>query len=291
MDPWKIAVIIPSYNSASFLRQCLDSILSQTYPVTEIIVVDDGSKDNAREVVESYPEPVRYFWQPNGGPAVARNTGVQQTTSPWIAFLDADDSWEPRKIELQVKVLQANPLAVLCYTGKLLLFPNGVKEVSDVKPATRLWPLIRYQNPITPSTILMRRDAFEAVGGFDKRFLGCEDWDFWFRLGPERQMVALHEPVTRYSVTPTGLSMNYDRMLSEVGKMISLSLIKDLKGWARWSWKRRAWSAELYRCALSARDANDPRALPLLIRSLATWPSPFFVFKRWKVLAIFLLRR
>ena len=288
--PLQIAVVIPAYNSARFLREGLDSVLSQTYPVAEIIVVDDGSKDNTREVVESYAPPVRYFWQANSGVSPARNGGVQETTSPWVAFLDADDAWEPRKIERQVKALQANPDAVLCYTGKLFIGPDGPGQVCEAIAADHLWPLLRYQNPITPSTVLMRRDVFEAAGGFDKRFLGCEDWDLWFRLGSQAKMVALNEPLTRYRVTPTGLSMNFDKMLSEVGKMISISLIKDLRGWERGSWRRRAWSAELSRCAISAREVSDPRALPFLLRSLAMWPSPRFLSKRWKSLAVYLFR-
>ena len=287
----QIAAVIPAYNSAHFLGECLDSILRQTHPVNEIIVVDDGSRDNTREVVESYPGPVRYLWQKNAGAPAARNVGVRQTTSPWIAFLDADDQWEPRKIELQVKALHTNPEAVLCYTAKRLVSSEGLLGVVPATPPDRLWPLLRYANPITPSTVVMRRDAFEAAGGFDERLPPCEDWDLWFRLGPGCHMVAVEEPATFYRLTPTSISMNIDLMMSAVNKMLATSLLKDLKGWERWSWRRRAWSAELARCAISAEEVSDPRALPLLLRSLATWPSPWFIPRRWKSLPIYLLRR
>src|SRR5271169_5995224 len=180
-----IAVIIPAYNSAHYLRRCIDSILLQTHPAAEIIVVDDGSRDNTREIVMSYQDSVRYFWRPNGGLSAARNTGVQQTVSTWIAFLDADDRWEPRKLELQVRALDQNPRAVLCYTNKLLVSPDGLQRVSGVTPPHQLWPKLRYANPITPSTVMIRRDALDEVGGFDEELRACEDWDLWVRLGPD----------------------------------------------------------------------------------------------------------
>src|ERR1700722_4973609 len=192
----EVAAIIPAYNSAHWLRPCIESILGQTYPITEIIVVDDGSQDNTKEVVESYGNAVRYYWRPNGGLSAARNTGVEQTTSPWIAFLDADDRWTPRKIELQVRALEANPQAVLCYTRMVLVSPDGAQQVGELTPPDRLWPILRYANQIAPSTVVMSRDAFLRAGRFDEELKACEDWDLWFRLGRQSEMVAVDEPVT-----------------------------------------------------------------------------------------------
>lgn len=283
----KIAAIIPAYNSAHFLKDCIDSILQQTFPVAEIIVVDDGSTDDPRAVVETYSDPrIRYFRQKNGGLANARNTGVRETTSPWVGFLDADDRWEPRKLELQVKALQADPEAVLCYTGKLLAGPGELRSVAPAEPVEKNWPKLRYQNTITPSTVIIRRDALEAVGGFDDQLRACEDWDLWVRLGPKCRMVAVDEPVTWYRMTANSLSTNVDRMLTSVERMLKTSLPLGLSGWERWVWLRRAWAAELSRCALSARDARQRRYLSLLLRSLATWPSPFFISWRWKALML-----
>ena len=283
----KIAAIIPAYNSAHFLKGCIDSILGQTYPLAEIIVVDDGSRDNTREIVESYAsERVRYFWQVNGGLSAARNTGVRETTSPWVGFLDADDRWEPRKIELQVKALEADPEAVFCYTGKLLAGPGDRMSVAEAFPAERLWPRMRYENNITPSTVVMRRDVLEAAGGFDEKLRACEDWDLWVRLGPGCRMVAVKEPVTWFRLSEGSMSMDTDRMLTAVGRMLETSLPKGLSGPSRWAWLRRAWSAELSRCALSARELRDRRSLSLLLRSIAAWPSPFFLSWRWKALVL-----
>jgi glycosyltransferase involved in cell wall biosynthesis len=286
----EVAAIIPAYNSAHWLRPCIESILGQTYPITEIIVIDDGSQDNTREVVESYGNAVRYYWRPNGGLSAARNTGVEQTTSPWIAFLDADDRWTPRKIELQVRALEANPQAVLCYTRMVLVSPDGAQQVGELTPPDRLWPILRYANQITPSTVVMSRDAFLKAGRFDEELKACEDWDLWFRLGPQSRMVAVDEPVTLYRLTPNSLSSKIDLMLASVERMLAKTLLRDLTGWRRWCWRRRVWSAELWRCAVTAREVRSPRALPLLLRSIATWPLPWFIPMRFKSLLVYLLR-
>jgi glycosyltransferase involved in cell wall biosynthesis len=260
--------------------------------LAEIIVVDDGSQDNTRQLVESYPpDRVRYFWRPNGGLSAARNSGVQQTTSPWVGFLDADDRWEPRKIELQVRAVEANPGAVLCYTGKIVAFPGDVVVTTTPFPPDRLWPRMRYENNITPSTVIMRRDALEAAGGFDEKLRACEDWDLWVRLGPQCKMVTVDEPVTWYRMTEGSMSNDIDRMLTAVSRMLTTSLPAGLSGLSRWVWLRRAWSAELSRCAISARKSRDPRGLSLLWRSLATWPSPLFLSWRWKALLLSAFRK
>jgi glycosyltransferase involved in cell wall biosynthesis len=285
----KIAAIIPSYNSAHFLKECIDSVLQQTYEVAEIIVVDDGSTDNPRAVVDSYPPGrVKYFYKPNGGLSSARNAGVRETTSPWVGFLDADDRWEPRKIELQVKALEANPDAVFCYTSKILAGPNGPEGFHYAAPPEGNWPRLRYENMITPSTVLMRRDVLEAVGGFDEQLRACEDWDLWVRLGPDCKMVKVDEPVTWYRSSTGSLSMNHEKMLAAVAHMLQTSLPLGLSGLNRWMWLKRAWSAELGRCAITARALHDPRDRRLLLRSLATWPSPLFLTWRWKALPLYL---
>jgi hypothetical protein len=215
---------------------------------------------------------------------------VQQTTSPWVGFLDADDRWEPRKIEWQVKALEANPGAVLCYTGKVGFWSDGRRATGNAFPADRLWPRMRYENNITPSTVIMRRDVLEAAGGFDEKLRACEDWDLWVRLGPQCKIVAVREPVTCYYMSDSSMSMEIDRMLTAVSRMLNTSLPKGLSGLSRWAWLRRAWSAELSRAAISARKLHDPRRLSFLLRSLATWPSPFFLSWRWKALLLYALR-
>ena len=105
----RISVIIPTYNSAVFLPEAVESVLSQTFLPQEVIVVDDGSTDNTEDVLEPFRRRIHYIRQENQGPAVARNRGIAEAKGDLIAFLDADDVWVPEKTEIQVKVLRENP--------------------------------------------------------------------------------------------------------------------------------------------------------------------------------------
>jgi teichuronic acid biosynthesis glycosyltransferase TuaG len=290
--PIQISVIIPSYNSARFLETSVGSVLRQSYPAAEIIVVDDGSSDDTPEVAARYGPSVRYIRRPNGGLSAARNTGLKNASHPWVAFLDADDWWDSRKLELQVGALQGCPEALLCYTARLLVYSDGSQEIREACPTADVWRNLRHENSITPSTVLMRRDLCLKAGGFDEKLAACEDWDLWFRLGPDCRMVAVEAPVTTYRVSTTSMSGDIDRMLTGVRVMLDRTLLRDLTGFRRWFWKRRIWSSQLFRCAIVAREAKHPeRSLSLLIRSFAAWPSPLFLAQRWSFLAVHFRRR
>jgi glycosyltransferase involved in cell wall biosynthesis len=287
----KIAAVIPAYNSAQFLPECLDSVLSQTYPVAEIIVVDDGSQDSTREVVESYPAPVRYLWRPNGGVSAARNMGIRESTCPWVAILDADDQWEPHKIERQVEAIAVDPLAAFCYTGCVRVYPDGTRVPGLAVPAGKLWPRLRYGNPVNFSSVLMRRDLLLATGGFDEKLKACEDWEFACRMIRAFPIVAVEEPLVVYRVHYDSLSYDLDAMLGAMGPLLEKGPLKNLTGMERWWWRRRCLSAEIYRCALRAREMRLPwKTWALCLRSIATWPFPFFMPYRYKSLLIYTLQ-
>lgn len=289
--PLKVAAVIATYNSASLLPGCIDSILSQTYPVDEIVVVDDGSQDNTREVVEAYPHPVRYLWQTNRGVSAARNKGIQESTCPWVALLDADDRWYPDKIERQVHALAKDPMAALCYAGRTLVYPDG-KEAPDPAPAVKaLWPRLRYANPVTPSTLLMRRDLILGAGGFDEELKAFEDWELVCRLIRACRIVAVEEPLIWYHVGHGSLSHDIDLMLDSIVPLLEKGPLRGLTGAERWWWRQRGLSAELWRCAMRAREVGLPwRALALSLRSVVLWPSPFFLPQRYHSLAAYILR-
>src|SRR5262245_3344132 len=113
----KVSAVIPTYNCARFLGDAIRSVLQQTVPVHEVIVVDDGSTDNARDVVETFGHRVRYVFQQNRGPSGSRNTGIAEATGDWIAFLDQDDLWLPHKNATQVRAIAEHPNCHLVYCG------------------------------------------------------------------------------------------------------------------------------------------------------------------------------
>lgn len=279
----RVSAIIPCYNYGKYLAQAIDSILAQTHPVAEIIVVDDGSGDNTREVAESFGERVQYIFQENRGRAAARNTGIRAATGDWIALLDADDRWLPEKIKLQMEALAGRPDAVLVYTAVWCESPDGSRYVYPATELRRLWPTLRYANCITgsASAALIRRDILIAEGGFNETLRECEDWDCWFRLALKYPFAVVAEPVTVLMIWPGSASFNNDRMLANTKKLIDITLLADLSGWRRWLWRHRIWSAALFGASINARQQGQDEERSWLVQSLRQWPSPVFMPKRW----------
>ena len=182
-----ISVVIPVYNAERYLAQALESVARQTHAALEILVIDDGSTDRSGEVARSYPDSrVRVVWQPNGGPAAARNHGVRLARGGLLAFLDADDLWEPRKLELQLEALRALPVPAMAF-GELVQVRNSGdpqgQELALCGDAMR-----------APSvgTLLIRASDFRRVGFFDTRWQVGEFIDWYARardLGLEEVLV------------------------------------------------------------------------------------------------------
>jgi len=188
-----VSVIIPTYNRAETVRRSIDSALDQTYRPLEVIVVDDGSSDNTREVLEGYGDRIRAIYQENGGPSVARNTGVSAARGEFIAFLDSDDTWKPSKTEAQVRLMLAGGAQVpCCISNASLIAGDGSVTtsfgVSDVLSGltegywTNPAPIIATRFILFNQVIMIRREAFGKIGGFKPRMRLLEDYDLAFRL-------------------------------------------------------------------------------------------------------------
>src|ERR1700761_7596824 len=253
-----VCAIIPAYNAEAFIHKAIESVLNQTTPVEEIIVVDDGSKDGTCAVVESYAPRVRLFKQKNQGPSTARNRAVQESTADYIAFLDADDLWDPQKIERQLQALNTTKNAVLCYTG-LLWFneEEGWTRPAKPIPPTQVAKQLRLRNPqIVPSSVLVSRENFLRSGGFDIGLKGSEDWDFAIAMHQLGTFCAVEEPLTLYRTSTTSLSSAPDWMFQEARKMLDRRLLMGLSGPSKWIWRRRILSYHAYVSAMNARAAN-----------------------------------
>lgn len=170
-----ISAIIPVFNRERYIGDAIDSVLRQTYPALEIIVVDDGSTDRTAEIVKSYGNRVRYVHRPNGGPAAARNQGLALARGEWIAFLDSDDLWTENKLETQVSYMQAHP--ALQYTvGKIVYF---LEPGSLAPPGFRMELLEGPRAGCLLQAMVARKEVFDIVGLFDPRLQPSEDVD-WF---------------------------------------------------------------------------------------------------------------
>lgn len=174
-----LSCIVPVYNSGTYLGQALDSILEQTLPPTEIIVIDDGSTDATPMIAAKYARHVSYIRQENRGPAGARNAGLRVSDGDFLTFLDADDTWHPEKLERQMRALEAEPEAGICITHVQNFWIEALAHERarlDGHPFTRPAPGYVCQ------ALLARRRVFDQVGSFDETLRIGEDTDWFTRV-------------------------------------------------------------------------------------------------------------
>lgn len=181
----EVSVIIPTYNRAQKVTRAVASVLYQTFPDYELIVVDDGSRDGTAEALSPFPSRVlRLVHEENRGVSAARNTGILASRSPLIAFLDSDDYWLPEKLAAQAAFFRDHPEAVACQSREIWIRKgrrvNPRKK--HLKPSGDIFiPSLRLCL-VSPSSVMMRRSLFDEVGLFDEAFPVCEDYDLWLRI-------------------------------------------------------------------------------------------------------------
>ncbi len=192
-----ISVIIPTYNRRGTLSRALDSVLAQTYPAHEIIVIDDGSTDgSAAWIRDQYPQII-LLEQENQGVSAARNHGINESTGHWLAFLDSDDAWLPEKLELQIEALNSKPDIRLCHTEEIWI-RNG-RRVNQMKKHQKSggWIYERCLELccISPSSALLKRELLDELGNFDESLPACEDYDLWLRVCAREPVLYLETPL------------------------------------------------------------------------------------------------
>ena len=191
-----ISVIIPTFNRAHTLSRAIDSVLLQTRPADEVIVVDDGSEDGTTDLLRGKYPQVRHLFQCNQGVSAARNRGIEQTAGEWIALLDSDDAWLPGKLEAQLQALAAEPSARLCHTEEIWI-RNGTRVNQKLRHAKAGGWIFGDCLPlcvISPSAALLHRSLLDEIGGFDEDLPACEDYDLWLRICSVEPVVFVETP-------------------------------------------------------------------------------------------------
>ncbi|MEJ2316038.1 MAG: glycosyltransferase family A protein [Gammaproteobacteria bacterium] len=194
---YSVSVIIPTYNRVRTLPRALDSVLAQTRAIDEIIVVDDGSTDSTVDLVlGNYPQ-VKLLQQSNLGVSAARNHGIKEASSDWIALLDSDDRWLPTKLEAQFALVKQRPDHRLCHTEEIWI-RNG-KRVNQMhkhrKSGGHIYNQCLPLCVISPSSVLMHRTLFEEIGLFDETLPACEDYDLWLRVCAREPVLFVDTPL------------------------------------------------------------------------------------------------
>ncbi len=210
-----VSVIIPTYNRARLLARAIRGVLSQTAAdCCEIVVIDDGSTDNTADVVAEFGGRVRYLRQENAGPAAARNAGIQAGGGEFVAFLDADDTWLPDKIERQLAALQGRPEVLLVAGPALDRLADGSLHVRPTAPVATAAPVdfaphLFEDNFLATTTVMVRRSGLEEVGLFRPDLPQSEDYHLWVRLAGRGPGVLLDRPVAIYTADdPRSLTRN-----------------------------------------------------------------------------------
>ncbi|TPE63346.1 glycosyltransferase [Sandaracinobacter neustonicus] len=217
-----MSVVIPAYNREATIETAVRSVLSQTRPPLEVIVVDDGSADATAARVEAIADPrVRLIRQPNGGISAARNSGIRESRGNWIAFQDSDDEWLPRKLERQLATLAAatdDPVAVYCgllitgtaddpatgRTGRQRIAYHPDPAVTHV--SGHILPTLMATNPISTQTLLARRQTLIDIGMFDTSLKSLVDWDIAIRLAEQGSIAFTDEPLVIQRFTPNSIT-------------------------------------------------------------------------------------
>jgi glycosyltransferase involved in cell wall biosynthesis len=181
-----VSVIIPTYNRSAFLQESIGSVLAQTFKDFELVVVDDGSTDNTREILSIYKSNIATIFTGHRGPSAARNSGIKATQGEFIAFLDSDDLWLPEKLEKQIHFLKHTTKGFICQTEEIWV-RNGVRVNPRKKHKKFSGWIFDKCLPlciVSPSAVIIHRSVFERVGFFDEDMPACEDYDLWLRIAP-----------------------------------------------------------------------------------------------------------
>lgn len=194
-----ISVVIPCFNSATYLPEAIESVLSQSYRNFEIIVVNDGSTDNTDEVIQQHLDRIIFIQQDNAGPAAARNRGIREALGKYVAFLDADDTWLPDKLQNQITILESDADCALVYTRFANYEESSGKSLPTLSdtPSGMIFDKLLVESIILLSTVVIRREVLLEAGCFDESLLTAEDTNLWLKVARKHRIDAVPEVLVR----------------------------------------------------------------------------------------------
>ncbi len=274
-----VDVILPAYNGSKVIRNALDSALAQDVAL-QVIVVDDGSSDDTAAIARSYGPGVTVITQANRGVSGARNTGLAASRAPYIALLDQDDRWQPGKLARQLKLLQDHAAVGLVFTDMQLFEGDGsivedgflattpayaalnrepIGDGAFLMPTDIAKAVVRF-NFISPSTVLLRREAILDVNGFDEAFRLCDDAECWMRLLHRWRGIAIEEQLVRALVWEGNASLKFEKLLLErigIGEKVEAHAELFAEGTAEYL--RKESPVSYYRLGIVALNAGETR--------------------------------
>lgn len=206
----KVSVIIPFYNRINKLREAIDSVLGQTFRDYEIILIDDGSKVDAKRVINLSNPKIHYYKQSNQGPASARNHGIQKSQGKYLAFLDSDDLFLPDKLKKQVKIMEQNPKVILSHTSYIVFDDKTGKDIGVVNSGTftgKVFPRIMVNCDIATPTVMLRKKSLNNLLFDESKKIG-EDVIFWSEIAKSSKIIGINQPLSRVRQNENSATIN-----------------------------------------------------------------------------------
>jgi len=283
-DPYinseRVSVIIPCYNHAHYLPVAIESVLNQSHSNVEIIVVDDGSTDNTKQVAQSYPE-VKYIWQQNHGLPASRNTGIKNCTGAFVVFLDADDWLYTDAIKINLHHLRQNdPLAFVSGAYEEVKDANKIISICKNEITSNHYQQLLFSNYVGMiSTVLYRRWVFDEVL-FDENLKACEDYDLYLKITRKYPVLHHTEIIAAYRRHQSNMSLDFPLMLSSSLNVLQqqraeLKTVHEVEAYKKGQrfWKKY-YAQKTYHKARMAKKGFTKQDLTFLLKN-----SPFLFFK------------
>ena len=271
-----VSVIIPAFNAAEYVSAAVQSALTQTLCPREVIVVNDGSTDETLGRLASFGNSIRVLSQANRGPAEAKNVGARLASAEWLAFLDADDTWLPQKLERQMAAVDGD--TALVYTDRFNVGDRGwlPPVQGHIQPPFEgdvFQDLLLKGNYITTSSVLVRRALFLELGGFRADLPVTEDWDLWIRLAERHLVKVCREPLVNYRLHPGQISKNCMRMWYASNEVTRSALRLQRGRGLPFVLRRRIWARTWQTNGFYARCTHQrSRAIWAHSLALVYWP-------------------
>jgi len=276
---------MPTYNRANYITYAIDSVLSQSYPNFELLVVDDGSTDNTKDIVTPYLEDprVHYIYKENGGQSSGRNLGFKNSKGDYICFLDSDNVWFNNKLETCIEAAAKNPDYGVIYGNVLTIDEKGhvISKVSRDRHSGWITAQLLKDNFVTINTATIKRECYENMGGLDESFLRAPDYEFWLRLSTQYKFLYIPEHMAQYRIMKDQISTDKDGRFKANKEILdhflelhpeSVSNLQKRIGLSYYYNRKARYESSKRRPAMAIRDwANAVFYYPL---SRAAWRFP-----------------
>ena len=283
-----VSVVTATYNMGQHVGTAVQSVLDQTYDCLEIHVIDDGSTDNTEKIIKKFtPDPrVHYHYQDNRGQAAAKNRGIREAKGEYVAFLDADDMWLPKKLEKQLPLFAKSSKIGVVYSDELYMDENN--EVLPEKSKKRYYSgniteSLFLDNFVNFNSTVVKKECFDRVGVFDESLRMSIDWDLWLRISTKYHFAYLDEPTFQYRRWAGQMSRNFD-VRYECILTVMNKFLRDHRDLLSKKTLRKGWAITYFERGWKFREYQNKKmdAFRYFLKSLKEYPA---FLPAWKGIA------